>query len=222
MAAFEIALKMGADYIEVDVHLSKDGIPVVIHDSSLERTTDGKGKVKDKTLEELKKLDAGSWFSEEFKEERIPTLEEVLNFSSGRIGVVIEIKSGSDLSDGIEEKIVKLIREKDMAEEVIVISFNYDRLKKINDIDSDIDTGFLYGGEVPDLFEKALEGGIDYISPAWQGADESLIKEAHSNNLKVSLWTINDPEVMKQFINLKADAITTDRPDLLIKELKEF
>jgi len=220
VAAFENAVKMGVDYIELDVHLTKDGYPVVIHDDSLERTTDGTGKVKDKTLDELKELDAGSWFSDEFKGEKLPTLEEAMDFVKGRAGLFIEIKSGNDLCDGIEEKIVELIREKDMVREVIVISFNYDRIKNINELDPEIATGFLYGGNVPDVCEMALNAGVDYISPSWQAVTEDIIKEAHSNNIGVSLWTINEPDIMKKFIDLGVDAITTDKPDLLLKELE--
>lgn len=219
MSAFENAMKMGVDYIELDVHLSKDGVPVVIHDSGLERTTDGTGKVEDKTLEELKKLDCGKWFSEKFREEKIPELEEVMDLVKDKTGLVIEIKNCDDLYDGIEEKIVKLVREKNMVRDIIIISFNYDRLKKVNELDESIDTGFLYGGNKTDVCNMALDAGIDYISPYWQNVNEELIKEAHSHNLRVSIWTVNDTDVMKKFIGMGVDAITTDRPDLLLKEL---
>jgi glycerophosphoryl diester phosphodiesterase len=193
MAAFKNAIKMGVDYIELDVHMSKDGYPVVIHDASLERTTNGTGKVEDKTLEELKKLNAGSWFSDEFIGEKLPTLEEVMDLAKNKTGIVIEIKKGDNLYDGIEEKIVKLIRDKDMVHDVIVISFNYELLKKVHELDGHIATGLLYGGNKPDICKMAHDAGIDYISPSWQTVTEDMIKEAHSVNIKVRAFRSTSP-----------------------------
>jgi glycerophosphoryl diester phosphodiesterase len=218
IASFQNAIKLRSDYVELDVHLSKDGYPVVIHDSTLERTTDGTGNVKDKTLDELKKLDCGSWFSEEFRGEKIPTLEEVLDLAKGRTGVVIEIKNDKDLQDGIEDKIIKTVREKDMVKDVIIISFNKDRIKKINDLDGTIDTGLLYGGNIPDICEMALATGIDYICPYWKNVNEDIIEKAHSCDLKVNIWTVNEASLMKKFTEMGVDGIITDRPDLLLEE----
>ncbi|MEQ8169566.1 MAG: glycerophosphodiester phosphodiesterase family protein [Candidatus Eremiobacterota bacterium] len=221
MSAFENAINIGADYIELDVHLSKDGVPVVIHDSGLERTTDGKGKVEDKTLEELKKLDCGKWFSEEFRGEKISALEEVMELVKGKIKLAIEIKNCKDLDDGIEEKIITLAGNHDMLQDIIIISFSYDRIKKVNELDGSITTGFLYGGSKRDVCKMAIDAGIDYICPHWMPVTEELIKEAHSYNLRVNIWTVNNPALMKKFIDMGADAITTDRPDYLLEELKK-
>lgn len=218
MASFQHAIKLKADYVELDVHLSKDGYPVVIHDNTLERTTDGTGYVKDKNLEELKKLDCGSWFSEEFKGEKIPTLEEVLDLAKGKTGVVIEIKNDKDLQDGIEEKIIKTVREKNMMKDVIIISFNYDRIKKVNELDGTIDTGLLYGGNKPDICEMASEAGIDYICPYWKNVSEEIIKKAHSCDLKVNIWTVNESPLIKKFTEMGVDGIITDRPDFFLEE----
>jgi glycerophosphoryl diester phosphodiesterase len=219
MSAFENAVLMGADYVELDVHLSKDGYIVVIHDDTVNRTTDGTGQVKDKTLEELKKVDAGSWFSDKFKGERLPTLEEVMDFAKGKIGLVIEIKNTSGDCEGIDEKVVKLLQEKDMVKDVIVISFDKKLIKNVHKLDENIPTGILFGGKVENPCEMADELGATYLSPYWGIVTEDMVKDVHSNNLKLNLWTVNETDIMKKLIDLGVDAITTDKPDLLLKQL---
>jgi glycerophosphoryl diester phosphodiesterase len=126
VSAFKKAIMMKADMIEFDVHLTKDGKVVLMHDKTVDRTTDGKGKVKEMTLKELKKLDAGLWFDKKFKGEKIPTLEKVLKKFKGKILFNIEIKS-----EGTEEEIVRLIKKYKLEKDVMVSSFNHQFLKKI-------------------------------------------------------------------------------------------
>src|SRR5690554_5799160 len=147
MFAFKAAHEMGAAMIELDITLSKDGIPVIIHDEKLNRTTNGKGKVSDFTLEELKKLDAGSWFHPKFSEEKIPTLEEVLEFAQNRIALNIEIKPEAvSLSpkEGVEEKSLELVKKYGMEKHVLFSSFHYGAVKKFRSLDAHIPTAILY------------------------------------------------------------------------------
>jgi len=218
LAAIKNAVKIGADYAEIDVHLSKDGEIVVIHDDELERTTNGKGQVKDKTLKELKRLDAGSWFSPKFKGERIPTLEEVLDTAKGKIGIVIEIKNGPNFYEGIEEKVVKLVRKKDMVDDVIVISFDHSCLKKVHKLDPGIKTGALYYANILDMKNLSKTTGAKYMCPGWHLVTADSIKEAHKNGLKVNIWTVNDAATMRKFIKMGVDCISTDKPDILLNE----
>lgn len=221
MAAFKNAIKMNADYFEVDVHLTKDGHVVVIHDDTLERTTDGKGMVKDKTLAQLKKLDAGSWFSKKFKGEKIPTLEETLDLAKGKIGVVIEIKNGPVFHKGIEKKVINMIRKKTMQNEVIIISFDHECIRRTKKIAPEIKAGILFYGNVIDSAGMAESIKAEYVCPGWQLVTDEMILNCRKNNRKMNLWTINDKQTMKFFIDKKVDAITTDKPDILIKLLKE-
>jgi glycerophosphoryl diester phosphodiesterase len=142
LASFRKAWENGAEMVELDVQRTKDGHLVVIHDDSVDRTTDGKGIVKDMTLGELKALDAGSWFSYEFRGEKIPTLEEVLDWSRGKIRIDMEIKNSKQYP-GIEKQITELIEKKGMEKEVIVTSFDPDCIKKMEKLSNEIGSGVL-------------------------------------------------------------------------------
>src|SRR5699024_7462523 len=130
IAAFDKAFEMKADYIEIDVQMTHDGELIVIHDTTVDRTTDGTGAVSDFTFEEIQQLDAGSWFSEEFAGEQIPTFEEILDTYRGKIGLLIELKS-PELYPGIEEKVADALKERNMDQpnnqKIIIQSFNQDR-----------------------------------------------------------------------------------------------
>ncbi|MFA7163177.1 MAG: glycerophosphodiester phosphodiesterase, partial [Eubacteriales bacterium] len=144
-SAFTKAIEMGAGGIELDIHMSKDGHLMVIHDESLNRTSNGKGLVKDLSLDELKGLDFGSWFDGSFKGERILTLEECLDLLEGWDGILnVEVKSGPILYDGIEEKLVKVLSEYKMIDRTIVSSFNHYSLLAIKQLEPELKTGILY------------------------------------------------------------------------------
>ncbi len=125
LASFQLGMEMGVTAVETDVHLSKDGEVVLIHDHTVDRTTNGHGFVKDLTLAELKKLDAGSWFAARFAGERIPTLTELLIWAKDKVGVAIEIKNGPIYYPGIAEKTIRLLREHGMERQAILISFDH-------------------------------------------------------------------------------------------------
>ena len=220
MAAFRNAIKMKADYFELDVHMSRDGHLVVIHDDELERTTDGTGQVKDKTLAQLKKLDAGSWFSPEFKGERVPTLEEALDLAKGKIGVVIEIKNGPNFYEGIEKKVVDLVKKKGMEKDVIIISFDHSNIKKAHKLDPKIAGGILFYANILNVNQTAENSGASLVCPGWQLLTPEMISDCHKNGLKLNIWTVNDPALMARFIREGVDVITTDKPDVLIEQIR--
>jgi glycerophosphoryl diester phosphodiesterase len=143
IAAFELALLHGADGIELDVHLSRDGHPVVIHDFALERTTDGSGLVREKTVRELKRLDAGGWRGGSFRGQRIQTLQEVFERFRDRTRFWIELKGGSDLYPGIEERIVSLIEVYDVLERALVQSFDHKALGHMQALNRQVQLGAL-------------------------------------------------------------------------------
>jgi len=222
LAAFDKAVEMKADFFELDVQMSKDGHLVVIHDTTVDRTTDGTGRVKDLTLEELKRLDAGSWFGPEFAGERIPTLEEVLDRYRGKIGILIEIKEPS-LYPGIEEKVAKALEERNMHRpkngKVIVQSFGHETVKNFHRILPSVPVGVLLSyGDYPDGVTDeelaAFADYADYVNPSQLLVDENLVRRIHSLGMKITPYTIRTQEEADRMIAAGVDGIITDFPEL--------
>lgn len=221
MAAFRAAHKMGAEMIELDILLSKDGVPVVIHDETLKRTTNGSGKVPDYTLAELKQLDAGSWFSKEFAGEKIPSLEEVLKFARGTISLNIEIKTEAvtDLAaGGIEEKSLELVKEYGMEEYVLFSSFDYRAIKHLRELDKNIATALLYERrqskqKPPELLSS------EYQTQAFNCSKKQLsgkwMKALKESGIPVLVYTVNKDKEMKKLIDMGVSGIFSDKPDVL-------
>lgn len=215
MASFERGLALEADLIELDVHLSADGHLVVIHDPTVDRMTNASGYVKDMTLAQLKKLDAGSWYGPEFAGERIPTLDEVLEWAKGKVGLVIEIKNGPIFYPGIEEKVVEALEAYGMEENVIVISFDHRCVRRVKEPRPGIATGILYVGRLTDPVAAASAAMADAIHPKADYLTAETVEAAHKAGLAVSTWTLNDPRQTKKFIEMGVDSIGTDYPDRL-------
>jgi glycerophosphoryl diester phosphodiesterase len=217
MASFERGLDLGADWIELDVHLTADGALAVIHDESVDRTTDGHGLVKDHTLEELKLLDAGAWFSPAFAGQRIPTLDEVLVWARERGTVVdIEIKNAPIYYPGIEEAVVAALDRSAMTEQVIVISFDHAAAQRVKELDSRIATGVLYAGRPVDAgLGLARLAGADSLLPHWAYVTRADVQAAHAAGLSVAPWTTSDPNVLRSLVATGVDAIGTNHPDVL-------
>lgn len=228
MISFRKAYEIGANMIELDVHLSKDGEIVIMHDTTLDRTTNGKGAVKDKTLSELKQLDAGLKFNKVFEGEKIPTLDEVLAFAKDKISVNIEIKSEA-VSDnpkpgeGIEEKIVNLVKKYNMDEYVMVSAFKGKALKRIKQYNPKISTGLLMLTD--SLFNPRTKyaGAVkaDAIHEFSKFVSKKDINKSFGYGLKENVWTVNDPNTMKSLIDKGVSGLITDRPDLALRVLSE-
>jgi len=214
--------------VELDVHLTKDGEVVVIHDETLERTTNGKGKILNYTLGELKKLDAGAWYGPEFAGERIPTLEEVLQNLKGRARINIEIKNGPVYYEGIEEKVLAALSKHDMLEQVVISSFDHVCLKKIKEINPSPATGalvrlgVLYVARLlrPEKVAQSVGAGGLHVNKSYVTPD--LLRRAKQHGLKVWVWTVNDPEQMRSFMDMGVDGIVTNFPDMLRKERERW
>lgn len=146
IAAFDLAVDMKADYIEIDVQRSKDGELVLIHDTTVNRTTNGTGRVGELTLEQLRKLDAGSWFGSEFAGELIPTFDEILDRYRGKIGILVELKA-PELYPGIEAQVAEALKKRNMDKsknnKIIIQSFNFESVKKVNELLPRIPIGVL-------------------------------------------------------------------------------
>lgn len=224
MSSFIKAVESGADMIELDVTLSKDGEVVVIHDKTLNRTTNTKGKVLDFNLEELKKLDAGSWFSKDFKNEKIPTLEEVLNYTKDKILVNIEIKKYSvkrlKKYDGIEEKVVNLVKKYEMEDKVLISSFNKIALKRVNEFNPNIKTALLYRLRISNrIIKTGLKNSFYSFNQGKRLFTKKGFALASKNGFRVNIYTINSEKELKKFVDIGVNGIITNYPDRLIKIL---
>lgn len=216
MASFERGLELGADWIELDVHLSRDGALIVIHDETLDRTTDGHGLVRDHTLAQLKKLDAGDG-------QRIPTLDEVLDWARERNTVVdIEIKNAPLYYAGIEPAVVSALDKAGMVEQVIVISFDHASVKRIKSLDQRVATGVLYACRPTDAgvgLARAAEAAA--VLPHWAYVTADDVRAAHDAGLAVAPWATSEPHVLRQLIACGVDAIGTNHPDVLRRVIVE-
>lgn len=213
-ASFNLAVEMGVTAVETDVHLSKDGEVVLIHDHTVDRTTDGHGFVKDLTLAELKRLDAGSWYDSRYAGERIPTLAEFLAWARDRVGVAIEIKNGPIYYPGIAHKILRLLHEYGMTRQAILISFDHFVLREAKMIGPEVATGILYVGRFVDEVAAAQAAGADALHPNWAFVTPDLVEGAHAAGLAVSPWCPNDLPSLRLLSQMGVDSIGTDYPDL--------
>ena len=214
IAAFELAIMQGADGIELDVHLSRDGQPVVIHDFTLERTTDGTGRVRDRTVRELKRLDAGGWRGAPFQGQRVQTLQEVFERFRDRTRFWIELKGSSDLYQGIEEKVVSMIEVYDVLEQAFVQSFDSRALDQIWGLNPEVRLGILTA-EPP---TKPLINSTSAHRAICPGADlvtEKEISEIRQAGLECYVWTVNEPAQMDRLVEWGVSGIITDQPALL-------
>ena len=220
MASFEMAVELDADLVELDVHLSRDDELVVIHDPNLGRTTDGHGRVKDLSLAELKRLDAGAAFDSRFSGERIPALREVLEWACEKMPLVIEIKGDPEPASGIEEKLIDLIGEYHMLDKVMLISFHHPSVKRVKEIEPGLATGILYAGYLVDTVAAANAALADSLRPAWSYWTEELVREAHAAGLAASTWTVNEPNIATALQRIGIDSIGTNYPDTIGECLK--
>jgi glycerophosphoryl diester phosphodiesterase len=213
-ASFDLALELGVGAVETDVHLTKDGEVVLIHDHTVDRTTDGHGFVRDMTLAELKRLDAGSWFDSRFAGQRIPTLGELLAWAHDRVGVAIEIKNGPIFYPGIAEKVIRLLKEHNMERQAILISFDHLVLREAKMIAPEVPTGILYVGRFVNEVGAAMAAGANALHPNWAFVTPDLVEQAHAAGLAVSPWCPNDLATLRMLSDMGVDSIGTDYPDL--------
>lgn len=220
LAAFKKAVFLGATFIETDLQLSRDARFVAIHDDSVDRTTNGKGKVHDQTLAALRKLDAGSWFGSEFTGERIPTLEEVLEFSKKHdVVFYLELKPAG--SWGGEHALIGALRESGEIPRSVVISFDPAILANLRKIEPTLMTGLLYEGQLPKLLGTAIDIGARQIVVRGDLVTPSMIAEAHRQDLQIVCWTVNSPAHIRLLTAAGVDGIMSDYPDRLVAAQKK-
>jgi glycerophosphoryl diester phosphodiesterase len=221
MAGFEKAVELGADVIELDLHMSQDGELVVIHDDTLDRTTDGSGPVHQRSLGELMRLDAGRWFGEGFAGQRIPRLDEVLDRFAGKVTLALEIKAGSTFFPGIEEKVISALRQRASIGDAAVASFDHYALRRLKEIEPTIRTAALLVGRPVSLSALAGPAKADGLALEASFVTKTEVEACRAAGLQIVVWVVNEPAQMRHFINLGVDGIITDRPDLLRLALTE-
>ncbi|QFT89728.1 Glycerophosphoryl diester phosphodiesterase [Bacillus sp. THAF10] len=213
MLSFQQAFIDGADGIELDVQLSKDGVPVVIHDEKVNRTTDGKGFVKDLTLKELQALNAVHKFKKQFEHAQIPTLEEVLEWAARKQTLVnIELKNGIVPYPGLEEKVLDLIEKYQVEHLIIFSSFNHFSIARLHTLAPSIEKAVLYMEGIFKPWEYTKWVGANGIHPHIKAAPSNVIKQALENNVKVRPFTVNDEKTMKRLFQERISGFFTDYP----------
>jgi glycerophosphoryl diester phosphodiesterase len=219
-AAFKKAVALGAAFIETDLQLSRDAHFVAIHDATVNRTTSGQGAVHDMTLAELRKLDAGSWFGSEFAGERIPTLEEIFEFSKKNdVVFYLEIKPGG--SWGGEHALVGALRESGEIPRTVVISFDAAIVLSLRKIEPTLMTGLLYDGQIENPIDKGVEIGARQLVVRGDLVTPAMIAQIHKKDLQVVCWTVNQPAHMRMLMAAGVDGIMSDYPDRLAAAVKK-
>lgn len=202
LSSFRRALELGVDAVELDVRKTFDNKLVVIHNANVNKTTNGSGEVNELTLEEIQ------GFVIE-KNEHVPTLEEVLDTVANRVKVLVELKE-----TGTEEQVVNLIRRKQLAENVILISFHEDILRKVRELSDELKTGLIYVRHKNPI-QAALDLNAKYLLPLYRFTHSANVKKAHEAGLKVIVWTINKKEEVEEYKKKGVDGIASDKPDIL-------
>jgi glycerophosphoryl diester phosphodiesterase len=218
LAAFCRAMELGADGVELDVQLSADGVPVVIHDLTVDKTTDGTGPVRSKTLAELKALDAGSTFSPQFASERIPTLSEALAALEGKLLINVELKDFNPRGSGLEAPVVEVVRKHAMEKRVLFSSFNPFALRAVKRLAPEIPAGLLYAPDLAIYLRRAWLAPLvphEARHPHFSMVTESPVKWCHGHGLRVNTWTVDDPAEMRRLIALGVDGIISNKVDVL-------
>jgi glycerophosphoryl diester phosphodiesterase len=215
MAAFKLALELGAKAVELDIHQTKDRELAVIHDFDLKRVGRRKASVKSLAMKELADVDVGSWFDKRFKSEGVPPLEEVLDLCDGKAVVHVELKKGSSLYHGIEEQVVDLIQRRKAHEAIVVSSFDHDALYRVRSIDSKVRIGYLRGlATMRTSFRELKELKAESLHMSLRQLDARVVRETHHHGFKLNIYTVNAPKDVARLAKMGVDGIFCNFPEL--------
>ena len=224
-AAIEIAIQSGVDVVEIDVHGTSDGRVVVIHDANLNRTTDGRGFVKGKTLDQVRQADAGHWYSSAFAGERVPLLEEAIEITRHRALLLIEIKG-----DFLTEKILQIVDEMDASDHVFVQSFNPETIRRIRLLNPSIPTALIVG-KLPStpsrvrarkMVRQVLEVGANALTLWHATLTPSFFEEMRKRAVAVWVWTVDEEIIMRDMVQMGVQGIITNYPQRLNAVLRDL
>lgn len=230
LASFGNGIALGVDFIEMDVHLTKDGVPVVIHDATIDRTTDGSGRVANLPLAQLQSYNAAAKFAGAAERQVVPTLAQVLDLAKPtKVQLEIEIKATADNQRyaGIEQKVIEEVVARGMRDRVRIMAFEFDTLKRVRAIDPNIKTTALftydyfrnYDLDQPAAVIEDVANIADGIGVNKDLLTAKLVEEAHNRKMSVGVWTVDSDANMVKFSNMGVDSITSNRPDVLIHVL---
>jgi glycerophosphoryl diester phosphodiesterase len=217
LAAFQKALDLGSDLIEVDVRAASDGGLFLLHDSRVDRTTDGSGLLRDLTSEHARGLDAGAWFSAEFSGERLLPLGDALAFARDRCPLLVEVK---DI--GLEPSLLNLLRRTDSLNQVVLQSFDFPTVKRLKELESRISCGLLFGQNSPpgaasltgaEVAEIVLGHGGNFAALAAPLLTPGLVADLHRRGMTVWAWTLDDPAHIQKAADMRVDGIISNFPD---------
>lgn len=227
LAAFRRALALGADGIELDAKLTRDGAVVVMHDPTVDRTTNGKGRVSTFNLDQIRALDAGSWFDFEFRDEQVPTLEEVFAEFGQKTILNVELTNYTTTRDGLEDKVVELTRRHNVARQVIISSFNPFSIRHVKRLDPALPTAILTMPEMAIWFRRVWLGPLarhEARHPEYKEVGEAYMRECARKGLRVNVWTPADedetPEMVRRLAGLGVDGLICNRPEVVNAALR--
>ena len=222
-AAYDKALAMGVNHVELDVHLTRDGHIVVIHDDTVDRTTDGQGRVADFTLAELRELDAGRWFAPEYAGERIRSLGETLECYKGRLYFHIEIKQ-REISGGLARRTIDMVRGYGLTDSVTITSFSKEWLQEAAAYDSTLPKGWLVPmgnvGWDDSIIEQSKELGLAQICPRADLTTSELVNRLHAEGFVVRCHGLYSEDLMRRAVDVGADGATVNFPDKMAEYLR--
>lgn len=222
MLAFEKAVEAGCEGIELDVHFSRDGEIVIIHDENLDRTTNGKGNVWDYTAQQLRALDASAGFVGRYGINPIPTLREYFEFIKDKdVFTNIEIKNGIHLYPGLEQRLVEMIREFDLDDKTLFSSFNHFSMAECKKIAPHIPVALLTSSWMVGAGAYARSINAEFVNPRYQSVTTETMQEMRQHGVQVQAWTINSEAVMRDMIKQGVYGVITDCPDIMHNVLSE-
>lgn len=222
MLAFKKAIEEGADGIENDVHYTKDGVLVVIHDEKVDRTTNGSGYIKDMTYEEISALDASYTF-EEFGVQHVPTLREYFELVKDKdIVTNIELKTGVYEYPGIEKMVYDMIKEFDIKDRIIISSFNHYSILRMKAIDPTIKCGLLEESWLVNAGAYVASTGVECYHPMYKNMTPEVVKEIKSHGLEINTWTVNDKSEIREMFERGVDSVISNYPDVVNDVKKAF
>jgi len=211
LAAFQAALEVGADMVELDVHLSADGRVIVMHDDDVTRTTNGQGKIRDLSWPQIQKLDAGGWFNQRFQGEPVPTLDETLRLLSGNAKACIELKDNDPRLAG---EVLRLLDQTDMREHSLIVSFHEKVLRGRHDWPNRPLLSLI--STRPGCIDRACAIGADGVQPIYNIVDVDFLDRLHKAKLFAAVWTVDDLSMMRKMVDLGVDGITSNAPGILL------
>ena len=214
MAAFRRGWAIGADLLELDVQLSRDGEVVVIHDSAVDRTTDGRGRVSDLTLAELRALDAGRHFGPAFAGERIPTLDELIAWAKGRIRLNIELKGSPVIIGDLPERVAALCRKHGIADQTLAISFDHVAIRRLKEAAPEIAAAINFGIRLADPVAAAAAAHANVLNTGSDLLTPEFIAVAHASGLGTQCF-MDDPVRAAELARAGVDFMDSDRPDVV-------